>query len=194
MAESFKANVVAFEPDLECFKLVVKNLENKNLPITLYSEALGSKNGLKEFFIYSSGASSLYRHKTERINAIVNVQLRRFDSMKLTVPDLLAIDAQSSEFEIIKGFGMDLIKTKFIIFETGFYSIYNSHENFDLINKYLKDLGFTFIATNVSGKGRIRFYIMRIRGIIHNLRTQGFKGLKVYSGFFDVLYRNKHIE
>lgn len=124
----------------------------------------------------------------------MNIQLNRFDSLDLPAPDLLAIDAQSSEYQIIQGFGRDLNKTKFIIFETGFYSIYNSHHNYDFINKYLKDLGFTFIATNVSGKGRIPFYIMRIRGIVHNFRLHGIKGFKEYSGFFDVLYRNKYIK
>jgi hypothetical protein len=118
----------------------------------------------------------------------------RFDSLDLPSPDLLVIDAQSSEFQILEGFGKNLSKAKYIVFETGFYSIYETDHNYDFINKYLKNLGFNFIATNVSGKGRLSFYLMGIRGIFYNLRKHGIKGINAYSGFFDVLYINNSID
>lgn len=192
LSEYFLANVLAFEPDPECFLLCEKNLNsNSKLPIKLFPIALSNINGFVKFNIYSSGNSSVYKHKTEKVTKMIKVKTNRFDSISLVIPDLLVIDAQSSEFEILEGFGLNLSKVKYIIFETGFNSIYNTDKNFDFCNRYLKNLGFTFFATNVSGRGILQFYIMRLRGLFYYFRRFGFRGLKEYSGFFDVLFVNK---
>ena len=194
LSKYFLASVFAFEPDPDCFLLCEKNLNlNPKLPIKLFPIALSNINGLKRFNIYSSGHSSIYKHRTDNILETINVKTTRFDSLGLAAPDLLVIDAQSSESEILEGFGEILSKTKYIIFETGFFSIYETQKNFDFCNSLLKNLGFSFIATNVSKEGILRFYVMRFRGLFYNFRKYGFRGLKEYSGFFDVLYENRYI-
>lgn len=192
LSEYFSANVLAFEPDPECILVCEKNLKlNSKLPITLFTQVLSNIDGFVNFNIYTSGNSSIYKHKTANIMKTIKLNTNRFDSLGLVAPDLLVIDAQSSEFEILQGFGQDLSKTKYITFETGFYSIYDTEKNFDFCHRYLKDLGFTFLATNVSGRGILRFNFMRLRGLFYYFRKYGFGGLKEYSGFFDVLYVNK---
>jgi hypothetical protein len=101
------------------------------------------------------------------------------------------MDAQSGEAVILEGFGKSIYEVKYLIFETSFHSIYESEKNFDHISQFLKRKGFVFHATNVSGKGKIRFNVMRIRGIFYNLRSFGLKGFSAYSGFFDVIFINK---
>ena len=192
LSKYFSANVLAFEPDPECILLCKKNLKlNNKLPVQLFTQVLSNVNGFIEFNIYSSGNSSIYKHKTANITKTIKLKTSRFDSLNLVAPDLLVIDAQSSEFEILEGFDQNLSKTKYIIFETGFHSIYDTEKNFDFCNRYLKNLGFTFLATNVSGRGILRFYFMRLRGLFYYFRKYGFRGLNEYSGFFDVLYVNK---
>jgi FkbM family methyltransferase len=194
LSKYFAANVLAFEPDPECISLCKKNLKlNNKLPVQLFTQALSNVNGFVEFNIYTSGNSSIYRHKTSPITKTIEIKTSRFDSLNLVAPDLLVIDAQSSEFEILEGFGKNLSKTKYIIFETGFNSIYMTDKNFDFCNRYLKNLGFTFLATNVSGQGMLKFYVMRLRGLFYYFRLYGFRCLKEYSGFFDVLFVNKCI-
>jgi hypothetical protein len=83
-----------------------------------------------------------------------------------------------------------LKEIKYIVLETGFYSLYTCDKNFDAINSLLKSFGFNFVASNVSGPGWLPFFLMRARGIFYNFRRFGIKGLKAYSGFFDVLYLN----
>ena len=156
-----------------------------------FTQVLSNIDGFIKFNIYTSGNSSIYKHKTANIAKTIKLKTNRFDSIGLVAPDLLVIDAQSSEFEILQGFGQNLSKTKYIIFETGFYSIYDTEKNFDFCNSFLKNLGFTFLATNVSGRGTLRFYFMRLRGLFYYFRKYGFRGLKQYSGFFDVLFVNK---
>jgi FkbM family methyltransferase len=191
LSRYFSANVLAFEPDPESILICKKNLKlNNKVPVQLFTQVLSNINGFIGFNIYSSGNSSIYKHKTENITKAIKLKTSRFDSLNLVTPDLLVIDAQSSEFEILEGFGQSLTKTKYIIFETGFHSIYDSKKNFDFCNRYLKNLGFTFLATNVSGRGILRFYLMRLRGVFYYFRKYGFRGLQEYSGFFDVLYVN----
>jgi FkbM family methyltransferase len=189
LSKHFNAEVSTFEPDPESYKTCMNNLtESGHLPIKLYSEALSDTNGILPFNVYSTGNSSLFYHKTAPVRSTINVKVSRFDSLGVPAPDLLVMDAQSCEYQILKGFGQALSKTRYIVFETGFYSIYDSNENFDACNKYLKLLGYRLLATNVSGKGLLRFYIMRARGVIFYMRKFGFKGFSEYSGFFDVLF------
>lgn len=156
-------------------------------------EALSDSNGMIDFFVSEDGCGSLFKHRVLSGKA-VTVPVKRFDSLSLASPDLLFIDAQSSELRILKGFGELLSQVKYVIVETGFYSEYlNNGENFDQVNKLLRDKGFTFVATYVSGRGKFRFWVMRTRGVIYNIRKHGIKGFSSYSGFFDVLYRNNRL-
>ena len=154
---------------------------------------MGEKNGFEEFYIYSLGNSSFYKHKEVEPVSVLRVQTSRFDNLNISNPDLVVIDCQSGEYKVIAGFGKELQKVKWICFETGFYSGFQTNQNFDAVNRVLKKAGFRLVATNVSGKGIIRFWVMRFRGIIHNIRLIGFRGIKSYSGFFDVLYINTKI-
>jgi len=194
LSKHFAAAVFSFEPDPECYQTCLDNLaREEQLPISLYSKALSDTNGLAPFNVYSTGNSSLFKHKTEAIKSIEILQVNRFDALGISSPDLLVIDAQSCEYQILRGFGDLLLKTKYVIFETGFNSIYDSSKNFDACSSYLENLGFRFVATNVSGQGLFRFYLMRLRGLIYFVRKFGFRGFKEYRGFFDALFVNNSL-
>jgi hypothetical protein len=165
---------------------------SKDYPLTcVRNEALLDFDGFARFFIYQDGSSSVFQHKQINSESETTVKVRRFDSLGLPVPDLLVIDAQSAEYRILLGFGELLKSIKYIVLETGFYSPYNTSDNFDKIYTLLKSSGFKFVASNVSGKGIFRFLIMRIRGVLHNVRSKGMRHRNDYSGFFDVIFENR---
>ena len=192
LADYFDSKVLAFEPDPYCVKVCLSNLEiNRHPQVTLSSKCLGDTNGIKEFYVYSASNSSIFKHEALEITQVVKVDMHRYDSLGLPAPDLLVIDAQGSELSILEGFGQELKKVKYLIFETGFHSSYQTKHNYNSCNEYLKNLNFKFLASNVSGKGRLRFGLMWCRGIFYYFRKYGIKGVKKYPGFFDVLYINK---
>jgi FkbM family methyltransferase len=194
LSNHFNAKVYAFEPDPDCVELCLKNLSANTTfqPIQLISKALSSVNGEQLFYVYSQGNSSLYKHKSEDLMQSLKITTYRFDSLDLDTPDLVCMDAQSGEAAILEGFGEILRDVKYLIFETAFYSMYEQENNFDYIAKYLKKNGFAFVATNHSSKGKLKFFVMRARGIFYNVRKLGFRGFRAYSGFFDVLFINKY--
>ena len=164
--------------------------KNKHLEITFSAKALGNVDGIRKFNVYSSSNSSIFEHESLEIKEVVEIDICRFDSLGLPNPDLLVIDAQGSELDILEGFGRELKQIKYIIFETGFHSSYQTGSKYKTCHEYIKSLGFRFLASNVSGKGRFRFGLMWCRGILYFARKNGIKGLKKYPGFFDVLYIN----
>lgn len=187
----YDCDVLAFEPDKRLFAQCLEISKTYDR-VKVRPEALFDSNGEIDFYVYTEGSSSLFEHQSLPKD-IVKVPVKRFDSLRLP-PDLLFVDAQSSELRILKGFGRQLLEVKYVILETGFYSACeNNGENFDQINKFLRNNGFKFLATSVSGKGKIRFWIMRARGITYNVRKRGISGFTAYSGFFDVIYKNARI-
>ena len=68
------------------------------------------KNGFEEFYIYSLGNSSFYKHKEAEPVSVLQVQTSRFDKLMISTPDLVVMDCQSGEYKVIAGFGEELQK------------------------------------------------------------------------------------
>ena len=120
----------------------------------------------------------------ESVQKLVRVNARRFDSLDIPSPDLLAMDTEGSELKILVGFGQSIRQVKFIILETSFWNNYQNHSDvstFPRINKYLKENGFQFIASN--HEGNRQFPRRSIRRTILNQHQPN----------FDVLYCNKSL-
>ena len=48
----------------------------------------------------------------------IDVEIQRYDNLKLKAPDLIAMDVQGAELKVLKGFGKDISNTYAIILET----------------------------------------------------------------------------
>jgi hypothetical protein len=153
--------------------------------------ALSNIDGLRNFYIYSAGNSSLHKIENSIPDRIEENEVRRYDTLNLPIPDLIVMDAQGHEHRILEGFGKGLRNTRYICFETSFKVPYENAGDFENIHKYLSKLGFRFVASNVSGIGIINFRIMKIRGMLFSLRRSKGKSLFFYQSFFDVLYERK---
>lgn len=190
LSQYFGANVIAFEPDERAIRICKKNIRGYESTICLVTQALGDKDGYEDLYVYELGSSSLYKHKWATLSRKESVSTKRFDSLDYPTPNMVVMDVQGSEFKVLSGFGEELRKIKYLCFESSFYSAYENQECWDDINRFLVKNGFRFIASNVSGKGKIRFLIMRLRGVFFQIRKNGLRGFRSYSGFFDVLYSN----
>ena len=105
----------------------------------------------------------------------VRVNARRFDSLSSPTPDLVAMDTEGSEIKILKGFGQSIKEVKFIILETSFWNNFHNHidvSTFPKINRYLKNNGFQFIASN--HEGNLNFPRRSIRRTILNQHQPNF--------------------
>ncbi len=107
MANTYpNANVFAFEPDAENFKILIKNAAPyKN--IHCFQLGLGARTEQRKLFDSADpenfGGKSLYaRGSSDKSNTIQIVQAREFleDELKLTNLDLIKCDCEGAEFEI----------------------------------------------------------------------------------------------
>ena len=191
-SDLFGCSVVAFEPDPRAFAICKEAItQSKSKLVQIQNLALSDENGVLDFYLYDVGNSSIHPHRTQELIGKTQVSVRRFDALPFGAPTLLIMDTQGSEGKVIKGFGDKLGEVKWICFETAFVSAYQNEFNFPEIHRYLKQNGFEFVASNVSGRGIINFRIMRLRNIFFSLRKSNFRNPHQHEGFFDVLYRNK---
>lgn len=106
----------------------------------------------------NSGTSSLYEPKTFEVLDIIEIPVLTLKSFfdlfpwdKIPYIDQLKIDAQSSDFNIIKGCGEYLSqKIVYIDVETSTNGQYFSNENSYLIKKYLEDNGFECLSWGIN--------------------------------------------
>lgn len=101
------------------------------------------------------------------------VQTARFDSWGMPIPDLLVMDVEGSESLVLRGFGEKLKDLKYVCFETGFSSAYETKENFHYLHRLMRANGFRYIASNQSGIGMTNLRLMKIRNMLYRVRTRG---------------------
>lgn len=176
IAKEFSCSVESFEPDPRAINLCRQNLEkSREVELRLFEFALGDTNNVRSFNVYTLGDSSLSKHKYQEASDIIQVEVRRFDSLGIQAPDLLVMDVQGNEGEVLAGFGEELKKVRYVIFESAASSIYENKMDFKELHQFLKRSGFKFCATSQSGKGLLKFKIMRLRNIFYSLRKSRFK-------------------
>ena len=58
------------------------------------------------------------RLQKKDVQKIIKLNQNKYTSLNLPIPDLLLIDVEGAEYEVLKGFDIDLSKIKFIVLES----------------------------------------------------------------------------
>jgi FkbM family methyltransferase len=168
LAKFFHAKVDVFEPEpanIEvCKKNIFENHEATN--IIFHDFALSNKNETVNFLSIDSekydnpGAGGFYEidftnrpksdpdYKRDSIQKSVAVQARRFDSLAIPAPNLIAMDVQGAELIVLQGFGKKLKDVKVIIFETAFSRNYIGGSTYLEVHNYLIKNNFSYMASD----------------------------------------------
>lgn len=117
-----KGHVYAFEPTPSTYKILEENLSEYSMSTAL-NKAVFSKDtsmDFHDFGVSRSALNSLYSPRTtENIKAanikIKTVSLDNYFKNKPVLPSFIKIDAESAEYEILRGMAKILKKTKPII-------------------------------------------------------------------------------
>lgn len=101
-----KGSVVAFEPVIENFELLKKNINENGLKnVVLENAAVSSDNGLKEFYVTeasdSSGFSEHPLTKTKEVRKIKSVNLDSYIGQKMV--DVIKMDTEGYEMSVLMG-------------------------------------------------------------------------------------------
>lgn len=107
-----KANVLAFEPNPEQFKLLKKNIKLNNIKnVKSYQIAVGTKKSyLLHLFSFNIHSSTVKTNKSKKTIKVKGIKLDKFINGKV---DLLKIDCEGAEIDILKSISdnkMGLIK------------------------------------------------------------------------------------
>lgn len=117
-SEAKRAKVYAFEPYLETYHKLRRNIEaNNRHNIFSFNYALGSRNCLVGFRTGSDDSGYATVAAGRRCE---KVESRRMDSIyreEKIIPTIVKIDTEGSEYEILKGFGACLVKVKVFFIE-----------------------------------------------------------------------------
>jgi len=171
ICHSFECN-----PDclIECKNNFQKMNENNKKKIMLVEKAVSLSTEKITFYPFdlnkydNMGASSMFeidfsnRHPNDPDYNKKNVQNKiQVDGIRMDKymidnniknVDLLCMDLQGYELNALKSFGENIKNIKYIITECQINSTYIGGTNFYDLNKYLKENGFKYIASNKFGK------------------------------------------
>ncbi|MDO8495010.1 MAG: FkbM family methyltransferase [bacterium] len=152
------ASIYAFEPLQDCFNLMIKKMEG--VPkFQAFNLALSDEAGETSIFRSSySGSSSLLPmgqlHKDtfpqtagQRRETIQTDTLdHALEKQKLQENILIKIDVQGLEDRVLRGGLKTLARTKVVVLETSYVSLYDGQPLFDDIYKVLVNLGFVYVG------------------------------------------------
>ena len=205
LSELFQTkNNYIFEADPNLIDGINKNLKNHNYKSNydVFNIALGNENKEVDFLSVDKekynnlGVGSLFKinfHNREKsdpdfnresVQKKVQVELKKYSSLKLETPDLIAMDVQGAELEVLKGFENLLKKVKFIISESSISENYIGGSTFLEMHKYLKN-NFKLFSNSRYGKNNFK---LNVDAYKYKLSEK-----KMYQPDFDVLYINKNL-
>lgn len=203
LAKTFRSDInYIFEADPSLIKLIRQNVEKtKNQDIfKIFNIAVGNQNKDVQFFAVDTdkynnlGVGSLYkinfgnREKNdldlnkESVQKAINIKMKKYSSLNLETPDLIAMDVQGAELDVLKGFENQLNEVKFIILETNISENYIGAPKFLEVHNYLKN-NFMLHLSSRHGKKNFRLFLDNFKYRI------SFK--KNYQGEVDLLYVNR---
>lgn len=148
------SQVMAFEPEPNCFKVASENLKRNNLEgVDLQNAAIGSENGKLNLFINtkdSMGSSLNPRRKDNpSITEKIEVDVVALGDCLETPVDFLKLDIEGNEADVLKALGSKIQNAKQIFCEYHFSSDNNSNSLRDIID-LLDDNNFDYqIAKSV---------------------------------------------
>jgi len=155
------ANVVAVEPQKDCYNHLKKRFGNK---IELVAEGLGEKESVEKLYISDLSAISSFskshidtmkedRFKGAHWDKTVDIQMTTLDNLiaKYGVPDFCKIDVEGFEYEVIKGLhqAVKVLSLEYIV-----------PENLEILSNCLKHLNLLGkIECNFSYAEKMTFYL-----------------------------------
>lgn len=205
LSELFQTkNNYIFEADPNLIDGINKNLKNHDYKSNyeVFNIALGNENKEVDFLSVDKekynnlGVGSLFeinfhnREKSdpdfnrESVQKKVQVELKKYSSLKLETPDLIAMDVQGAELDVLKGFENLLKKVKFIISESSISENYIGGSTFLEMHKYLKN-NFKLLINSRYGKNNFK---LNVDAYKYKLSEK-----KMYQPDFNVLYINKNL-
>jgi FkbM family methyltransferase len=179
LADWFAAQVYCFECDPINLEVVKGNLAKSLSNIRLFPFALGDEDKSTIFYSidplrYSNrGASSFFRIDFSERNESdpdfglgdvqneCTVKMKRYDGLKLAIPDLIVMDAEGSEMMVLRGFSQELFNVSYIVTECAVFPRKDAGASFADVRKYLKTFGFRCAAIN--GSGSLNFILSIFR-------------------------------
>jgi FkbM family methyltransferase len=175
----------------------------ESLNIKFFNFALGSEDKNISFYAVdrdkydNQGIGSFYKvnfdnrlrkdpdYKRGTVQKEINISQKKYESLQLTPPDLLAMDVQGAELEVLKGFEDQLKKIKIIILETSISDNYIGGASFIDVHKYLRK-NFKLIKNS-------RYPTKKSRIFQDHIKYKLSKN-KIFQNDFDLLYVNKSID
>jgi FkbM family methyltransferase len=151
-------NIVSFEPDPTAFAQL-KSLQ-KNHKFTALNIALGNTNSTLDFYVLENLVSSSLLKPTaiedvrvpynEEIAQVIHVPVRRLDDVLtennlMQTIDLLKLDVQGYEDRVLMGADLALKRTRFILVEANFVSVYQDTCLIDELCYLLYSAGFRLV-------------------------------------------------
>ena len=191
-----------FEADPYLSKNINKNIDKaeKKMNLKLFNIALGSEDKEVKFYAVdrkkydNEGVGSLFQinfenrlesdpdYKRESIQKEISINQKKYISLGLNTPDLIAMDVQGAELEVLKGFENEIANVKFIVLETSISENYLGGSTFMDIHRYLKP-SFKLIKNRRYGKKNYK--------IFQDYYKYKYSKNKIFQNDFDLLYLNK---
>ena len=149
-----KAKIILIEPIKNCFNIISKIFENKNL-YYVYNVACGNKETISNLNVSNKNDSSSILDIQDQLNffpktyyknqVLVNVIKLKNIQKKILLkrPTFLKIDVQGFELEVLKGSNLKVID--YILVECSFVHLYRDQPLFEEIKSYLNLNNFNLI-------------------------------------------------
>ena len=156
-----QAEIYAFEPIPECFKILSQRFSEQGENLHCYNVALGSYNHTANFYINNfTYASSLLPMEPLHIQVFPQsekftrelVEVRTLDSYFYFQKNILGkkifikVDVQGYEDAVLSG-GINTLKhSNLVIIEVSFQPLYKGQSTFDSVYAIMKNCGFDFMG------------------------------------------------
>ncbi len=205
LSKEFNAeSTYIFEPDPLLGSMINEKLSKTKIStdFKLFNIALGNEDKEVEFLSVDSkkysnlGVGSLFKinfnnreysdpdHNLGNVQKPIKVDMKKYSSLKLKIPDLIAMDVQGAELLVLKGFESDLKKVKFIALESSISENYIGGSTFIDVNKFLKK-NFKLIYNTRWGDKKYRLFKDHLQ--------YKYSNRKMYIQDFNLLYVNKFL-
>ena len=124
-----EAEVLAFEPDKDIFKVLEQNIKNANLSgVIILNKAVWENDGRKEF--YQDGADSGYIiEERDGFKKVIEIDTFRLKNVLVRPIDFLKIDIEGAEYTVVKDCDENLKNVSNIFIE--YHSIENTNQNLE---------------------------------------------------------------
>lgn len=134
LSEFFNANVVAFEPDPQAFRICEEKLFQKPNPaVEVKNIALSNVNQNLHFYLYKLGSSSFHQVKGFKSPKTIIVRANRFDSLNINYMNKLNFTAihrllarNGFRFVACSSSGKDILRFWLTSIRSMFWSLRNS--------------------------------------------------------------------